>query len=57
MYSIAQAVLFADGTMGRYPIHIYDGACLTGDATAYIIRNGTMVWVKPGESVSWIESV
>lgn len=49
-------ILFLDGSMGRYPIHVYPGACLTGQSTAYVIRNGGMTWVKPGESVGWVES-
>ena len=48
-------VLFADGTSGMYVVNVYGGACLIGDPTAYVMRNGERVWVKPGESVEFIE--
>jgi hypothetical protein len=49
-----QMVLFLDGTSGRFEIFRYLGACLVGQPTCYIVRQG-IVWVKPGESVNWIE--
>ena len=49
-------VLFRDGTSGRFAVHRYDGACFTGDPTAYVYRNGVLTWVRPGESVSWVEA-
>lgn len=48
-------VLFRDGRLGRYVIHLYGGACFIGDPTAYIIVNGNIVWIKPGESVEFVE--
>ncbi len=51
-----QTVLFKDGTLARLPVHIYPGACLIGQPTAYVHRKGVMVWVKPGLSVSWVEA-
>jgi|HubBroStandDraft_4_1064222.scaffolds.fasta_scaffold00070_60 hypothetical protein len=49
-------VLFKDGTHGRFQRHIYSGGCIAGQPTAYVYRDGAMVWIKPGESVAWIES-
>ncbi len=49
-------VLFKDGTASRCMVFIWQGACLVGDPTAYVIRNGEMVWVVPGESVSFVEA-
>ncbi len=51
-----QTVLFKSGKIGRYVVFVYAGACLKGDPTRYIIRDGEMTWVKPGESVTWIEA-
>lgn len=48
-------VLFIDGTVGNYGVFIWRGPALIGDPTAYVFRDGRMVWVKPGESVRWIE--
>lgn len=50
-----RTVLFLDGTMARLPVFVYAGACLDGDPTAYVYRNGKMTWVIPGESVEFIE--
>lgn len=50
-------VLFKDGTSGRYNINLYHGGALTGDPTAWVVRaDGMPVWVKPGESVEFIEA-
>lgn len=49
-------VLFKDGKSGRFPLHLYLGACMAGDPTAYVIRGGETVWVKPGESVQFVEA-
>lgn len=51
-----KTVLFLDGTIGRHEVFAYSGGCLVGQSTAYVIRSGQMTWVKPGESVDWIES-
>lgn len=50
-----RTVLFLDGISGRYEIYVYTGACFIGDPTAYVFRNDQQVWVKPGESVEFIE--
>jgi len=45
----------------RYPAKADDagqamsGACLAGDPTAYVVRQGETVWVVPGESSEWVE--
>lgn len=49
-------VLFKNGTSGRFYVNFYLGACMAGDPTAYIVVDGKMVWVKPGESVEFIEA-
>jgi len=51
-----RTVLFLDGTTARKQIHIYGGACRIGQATAYVVRHGKRVWVKPGESVEFVEA-
>ena len=50
-----QIVLFADGSVERCEVLIWHGPCLVGDATAYVRRNGKYVWVRPGQSVQWVE--
>jgi hypothetical protein len=50
-----QFVMFKDGTIGRKVLHFYTGACFGGEPTAYVFRGSTLVWVKPGESVAFIE--
>lgn len=49
-------VLFLDGSAARLPIQFYRGAALAGTPTAYVVRQDTVVWIKPGESVDWIEA-
>jgi hypothetical protein len=49
-------VLFKDGVRLRLERHDYLGACFIGDPTVYVSRYGKLVWVKPGESVDWIEA-
>lgn len=49
-------ILFKDGKSGMYMRHNIDGACLIGEATVYVIRAGERVYVKPGESVDWVET-
>jgi hypothetical protein len=51
-----QTILFLDGTVRRLPVYTYYGACFTGQATMYTIFQGNFIWIKPGESVPWIES-
>jgi hypothetical protein len=54
-FSRPSLVLFRDGKSAMAQIYIYGGACLAGDPTAYVIRHGEMIWVKPGESVEFVE--
>lgn len=51
-----ETVLFKDGKVGRCVVHSYLGGCMRGQATAFVYRDGKLVWVKPGESVDWMES-
>jgi hypothetical protein len=51
-----KTVLFQDGTAGRFHVYVYGGACLKGDPTAYVMRDGRMVWVVAGESVEFVEA-
>lgn len=51
-----QTVLFSDGHVRRCEVFLYAGACMVGDPTAYVYRNGQLTWVKPGQSVAWIEA-
>lgn len=51
-----QTILFHDGTTQRLPVHAYGGACISGQPTAYVCRDGKLVWVVPGESVAWVEA-
>ena len=55
-WSNPQTVLFSDGIVGRCQIFVYQGACLAGEPTAYVLRNGQLIWVKPGQSVQWVET-
>lgn len=51
-------VLFLDGTSGMRDVFLYGGAAFIGDPTAYAFRgDGSVAWVKPGESVSYVETV
>ena len=54
-FSNVRAVLFADGRIERHNILMYLGACLAGDPTAYVLRDGVVVWVVPGETVAFRE--
>lgn len=56
-FAKSQMVLFADGCSAMTQVFVYGGACLAGDPTAYVLRHGRMVWVKPGDSVEWVEAV
>jgi hypothetical protein len=49
-------VLMKDGRLVRTQVYTHQGACLVGDPTAYIMLGGELVWVRPGESVSFIEA-
>jgi hypothetical protein len=51
-----QVVLFKDGFVAVLPVSLYQGACLTGDPTAYVVFDGRLVWVRPGQSVQWVEA-
>ena len=52
-----RTVLLNSGKLIREIVHVYEGAVMVGDPTAYILipRIG-IVWVKPGESVSFVEA-
>jgi hypothetical protein len=54
-FSDLVTVLFQDGTFGRYELNLCGGGCMIGDPTAYVVRRGQTVLVKPGESVQFIE--
>jgi hypothetical protein len=49
-------VQFRNGQRGMFLIHLYHGACFAGDPTAYIVYGGGVVWLRPGESVEFIEA-
>ncbi len=49
-------ILLKDGTVVRKQIKICIGACMIDDPTAYITINGQTIWVKPGESVGWVQA-
>jgi len=49
-------ILFADGRTARLPVHIYLGAAMVGEPTAYTEINGRVVWLEPGESVPFVQS-
>ena len=49
-------VLLKNGTVVKRELFLYGGAAMVGDPTAYFVSNGAIVWVKPGESVDWIEA-
>jgi hypothetical protein len=51
----ARQVLLADGRAVRADIQIIGGAALAGSPTAYCEVDGRRVWVKPGESVEFVE--
>ncbi len=51
-----QTVLFHDGSFGRFPVYVHNGAALVGQPTAYVYRDNKLVWVRPGQSVDWIEA-
>jgi hypothetical protein len=50
-------VLFKDGSSAVKQVYLYQGAALVGQATAYVMHAGKLVWVKPGQSVSWVQAV
>lgn len=39
-------IYFRDGTTARKVVYQYTGAAMRGQATAYVVRNGSLVWVK-----------
>ncbi len=49
-------VLFRDGTRSLHTVYLWTGGCFVGDPTAYCFRNGQQIWLKPGESVEFIEA-
>ncbi len=50
-------ILFLDGKFGKYEVHLVEGACLVGDPTAFVIRKGERVYVSPGQSVEFVETI
>lgn len=56
MKTYLQSVLLKSGAFVRREIMLYGGAALIGDPTAYFLSNGAMIWVRPGQSVDWIEA-
>ena len=52
-----KTILFLDGVTAIKEVHVVGGACLVGQPTAYVVRCGTVVWVKPGTSVDFVEVV
>jgi hypothetical protein len=49
-------ILLKSGEVIKRTIWTYNGPAFTGDPTAYIIYGEKIVWVKPGESVEWVEA-
>jgi hypothetical protein len=54
--AVDQMVLFADGTYSKHVVKQYHGACLAGQATAYVVKNGQTIWVSPGRYFPWYEN-
>jgi len=50
-----KTILFLDGVTAIKEVQIVGGACLVGQPTAYVVRYGQAVWVKPGKSVDFVE--
>jgi hypothetical protein len=48
-------VLCRDGVASRRQVFVTSGAAMVGDPTAFVQRDGRSVWVKPGESVDFVE--
>ena len=55
-FSRPELVLFRDGHAAMLQVYVYQGACLVGDPTAYVYRNGQLTWVLPGQSAKWVEA-
>lgn len=51
-----KTVLLKDGNLIRTIVWQYAGGAMVGDPTAYIMLGGRMVWVRPGQSVDFLES-
>ncbi len=49
-------VRFKDGTLGMFVLNLYPGPCLVGDPTAYVLRDGKYVWVKPDGEGGFVET-
>ena len=49
-------VLLKSGVLIIRRVLRYSGAAFSGDATAYVYYHDRLIWVKPGESVEWIEA-
>ena len=49
-------VRFANGTRKLCDVFAYQGACLVGQSTAYVMKGKRAVWVKPGRSTGFVES-
>lgn len=48
-------VKFTDGAIENHVIRLYGGASMIGDPTAYVMRNGELVWVRP-DPIGWLEA-
>jgi len=48
-------VTFSDKSSGKYPIYVLQGACIIGEPTAYVERNGQRVFVKPIAAETYVE--
>ncbi len=55
-FSSLHACLLRSGAVIRAQVYIYSGPCLIGQPTAYVVHNGTTIWVIPGESVAFVEA-
>lgn len=49
-------ITFKDNTCGRLQVKFYQGACLVGDPTAYVHRNGQLAWVRNDPHRGWVEA-
>lgn len=49
-------ITFKDNTCGRMEVNFYAGACMVGDPTAYVYRDGKLVWVRNDDQRGWVEA-
>ena len=50
-----RTVFFLDGVSSRCQVFLTSGPALVGQSTAFVLRDGVVVWVAPGESVDFME--